>query len=137
MSTSQLGLISQSTLTASAGFLAWNWFYAYCLLSSRTLKQIYGIDNQANPRQDLNKYAETAIKEGKLTREQLGRIQRMEGAGANSTDGFIFFTGSCKFDHQMRTRCVANNRQKCCSRWLRAFRLIAWSKPQPRTRSQE
>ncbi|KAF2673943.1 hypothetical protein BT63DRAFT_422050 [Microthyrium microscopicum] len=81
----------------TAGFLTWNWFYAYGILSSRTIKQIYGIDHNASPRQDLNKYADAAIREGKLTREQVDMIQRCEGASANSVEGYTLFFGSVIF----------------------------------------
>jgi uncharacterized MAPEG superfamily protein len=86
-----------SPLAGPAGFLAWNWFYAYGLLSSRTIKQIYGIDHNANPRQDLNKYAEASIREGKLTRKQVEQIQRFESASANSVEGYTLFVGSVLF----------------------------------------
>lgn len=94
MATSHLGIAPTTTFAAPAAFLAWNWFYAYCVLASRTPKQWYGIDHNANPRQDLKKYGETAVKEGKLTRAQLEQIQRIEAASANATEGYIFFTAS-------------------------------------------
>ena len=93
--TNYLGLqLPQSSLAAPAAFIAWNWFYAYGVLASRTFKQIYGIDNNANPRQDLNRYGADAIRAGKLTQAQLEQIQRVESASANSTEGFILFTAS-------------------------------------------
>ncbi|KIV85411.1 hypothetical protein PV11_01108 [Exophiala sideris] len=96
MATSHLGL-PPTSYAAPAAFLAWNWAFAYLALSSRTLKQRYGIDHNANPRQDLTKYAEAAIKEGKLTRAQFEQIQRIEAASANSIDGFAFFATSVLF----------------------------------------
>ncbi|KAL2419312.1 hypothetical protein ABEF95_010147 [Exophiala dermatitidis] len=95
-----LGLTYPSTsspFAAPAAFLAWNWIYAYCVLSSRTLKQIRGIDHNGNPRQDLNKYADAAVREGKLTRAQLEQIQRLEAASANSIEGYTFFVASVLF----------------------------------------
>lgn len=83
-----------SPLAGPAGFLAWNWFYAYGILSSRTIKQVYGIDHNANPRQDLNKYGEASVKEGKMTRKQVERCQRFESASANSVEGYTLFAGS-------------------------------------------
>jgi hypothetical protein len=77
-----------------AAFLGFNWFYAYGILSSRTIKQIYGIDHNASPRQDLNKYADAYIHDGKITRAQVEMIQRCEGASANSVEGFTFFVGA-------------------------------------------
>jgi uncharacterized MAPEG superfamily protein len=79
-----------------AAFLGFNWFYAYGLLSSRTLKQIYGIDHNASPRQDLNKYADAYVRDGKITRQQVEMIQRCEAASANSVEGYTFFVGAGK-----------------------------------------
>jgi len=94
MSTSTFLGLSTSPLAAPAGFIAWNWVYAYCVLSSRTFKQSYGIDHNGNPRQDLDKYGAAAVKEGKMTQAQLDQIRRVEAASANSVDGFTFFVGS-------------------------------------------
>ncbi|EXJ86425.1 hypothetical protein A1O3_03376 [Capronia epimyces CBS 606.96] len=97
MATSYLGLglhTSSTTFAGPAAFLAWNWFYAYCVLASRTLKQWHGIDHNGNPRQDINKYGAAAIREGKLTQAQLEQIQRMEAASANSVEGYTFFAAS-------------------------------------------
>lgn len=97
MSTSHLGLkASNQGLAAPAAFIAWNWFYAYGVLASRNFKQWYGIDNQASPRQDLRKYGDIAVREGKMTQAQLDQIHRVEAASANSTEGFILFTASGK-----------------------------------------
>lgn len=95
MATSYLGpQTSSSSFAAPAAFLAWNWFYAYGVLASRTLKQWYGIDHNGNPRQDLNKYGAAAVREGKLTQAQLETVQRMEAASANSVEGYTFFVAS-------------------------------------------
>jgi hypothetical protein len=88
--------MSLPPLATTAAFLGWNWFYAYGLLSSRTIKQFYGLDHNANPRQDLKKYAEASIKEGKLTQKQVEQIQRFESASANSVEGYTFIVGSGK-----------------------------------------
>ncbi|QDS73240.1 hypothetical protein FKW77_004025 [Venturia effusa] len=84
-------------LTIPALFLGFNWFYAYGILSSRTLKQFYGIDHNSSPRQDLNKYAEMAVREGKMTREQVDMVQRCEAASANSVEGYTLFVGAVLF----------------------------------------
>jgi len=98
MATSQLGLLSSTgSLAAPAGFLAWNWAFAYLALSSRTPKQYFGIDHNGNPRQDLAQHGEAAVREGKMTRAQLDMIQRMEAATANSIDGYTFFAASVLF----------------------------------------
>lgn len=96
MATSYLGLPVLSGYGAPAAFLAWNWAQAYLMLSSRTVKQIYGIDHNANPRQDLARYGDAAVREGKVTRAQLEQIQRIEAASANSIDGYAFFASSGK-----------------------------------------
>lgn len=93
--TNTIGL--SSNLTAPAAFIAWNWFYAYGVLASRTFKQIYGIDHNGNPRQDLNKYGSEAVKSGKITQAQLEQIQRVESASANSVEGFTLFVASVLF----------------------------------------
>jgi hypothetical protein len=79
-----------------AAFLGFNWFYAYGILSSRTLKQIYGIDHNGSPRQDLNKCADVYVREGKMTRAQVEMIQRCESASANSVEGYTFLVGAGK-----------------------------------------
>ncbi|KAK5071523.1 hypothetical protein LTR64_004698 [Lithohypha guttulata] len=96
--TNALGLQLSATnnLMAPAVFIAFNWFYAYCVLAPRNFKQLYGIDHNGNPRQALNKYGSEAVKAGKLTQAQLEQIQRVESASANSTEGFILFTASGK-----------------------------------------
>ncbi|EXJ80230.1 hypothetical protein A1O1_08372 [Capronia coronata CBS 617.96] len=95
MATSYLGIPPSSpSFAGPAAFLAWNWFYAYGILASRTLKQIYGIDHNGNPRQDLNKYGAVAVREGKMTQAQLEQLQRMEAASANSIEAYTFFVGS-------------------------------------------
>ena len=91
---SQLGLSPSASFTAPAAFLAWNWVYAYCILASRTPKQWYGIDHNGNPRQDLAKYGEVAVREGKMTRAQLEQIQRVEAASANAVEGYTLFAAS-------------------------------------------
>lgn len=83
-----------SPFAAPAAFLAWNWFYAYGVLASRTPKQWYGIDHNGSPRQDLNKYGAEAVKKGKLTQAQLDQIQRVEAASANSVEGYTLFAAS-------------------------------------------
>ncbi|KAF7587210.1 hypothetical protein BBP40_007547 [Aspergillus hancockii] len=70
------------------GFLIFHFVFAYGLLSSRTLKQYYGIDNNVSPRQDLTKYGETAVREGKITRAQLEKLQRNEAAHANAVENY-------------------------------------------------
>lgn len=72
-------------------FLGFQFVYAYGILSSRTLKQWYGLDHNVSPREDLAKYGEAAIREGKLTRRQYDMLKRNEAAHANSVEGFSLF----------------------------------------------
>ncbi|KAJ9658069.1 hypothetical protein H2198_003907 [Neophaeococcomyces mojaviensis] len=96
--TNTLGLsVSPGDLTGPAAFIAWNWFFAYVVLAPRTPKQIYGIDHNNNPRQDVNKYGSEAVRSGKMTQAQLELVQRVEAASANSTEGYILFTASVLF----------------------------------------
>lgn len=78
-------------------FLGFNFIFAYGILSSRTLKQIYGIDHQESPREDLAKYGEAAVREGKLTRAQLDMLKRNEAAHANAVENFTLLVASVLF----------------------------------------
>ncbi|KAJ5746606.1 hypothetical protein N7520_011788 [Penicillium odoratum] len=68
--------------------LGFQYIYAYGILSSRTLKQYYGLDNNVSPREDLAKYGEAAVREGKITRRQLDMLKRNESAHSNAVEGF-------------------------------------------------
>jgi len=46
-----------------------NFVWAHILTSSRTLKQRYGVDHNVNPREDLTRFGEKAVQEGKITRQ--------------------------------------------------------------------
>lgn len=94
---SVVGLHASAPVREVAGLIAWNWFFAYGILASRTPKQFYGIDDQVNPRQSIRKYGENALLKGKLNQAQMDRILRFESASANSTEGFILFTASILF----------------------------------------
>lgn len=78
-------------------FLAFHFLYAYGILSSRTLKQWYGIDHQVSPREDLVKYGEAAVRDGKLSRRQLDMLKRNEAAHANSVENFTLLVASILF----------------------------------------
>lgn len=78
-------------------FLAFHFLWAYGILSSRTLKQWYGIDHQVSPREDLAKYGEAAVRDGKITRKQLDMLKRIESAHANSVENYSFLVGSLLF----------------------------------------
>ncbi|KAJ8110750.1 hypothetical protein ONZ43_g5794 [Nemania bipapillata] len=96
-----LGLRTAGTgLSASnwaPGLLSWQFFFAYGLLSSRTLKQWYGIDHNASPREDLAKYGESAVRSGKITQKQLDMLRRNESAHANSVENYTLFVAAMGF----------------------------------------
>jgi uncharacterized MAPEG superfamily protein len=73
------------------GLLSWQFFFAYGLLSSRTLKQLYGLDHNASPREDLAKYGDAAVRSGKITQKQLDMLRRNESAHANSVENYALF----------------------------------------------
>lgn len=64
---------------------------AYLFLSSRTIKQYYGLDHNVSPREDLAKYAPKMIAEGKITQERVDMIKRWESASANALENFPLF----------------------------------------------
>ncbi|KAI0867114.1 hypothetical protein F4860DRAFT_456447 [Xylaria cubensis] len=79
------------------GLLSWQFFFAYGLLSSRTLKQWYGIDHNASPREDLAKYGDAAVRSGKITQKQLNMLKRNESAHANSVENYTLFVAAMGF----------------------------------------
>ena len=89
----------------SAAFLIWQYLFAYGVLSSRTLKQIYGIDNNVSPREDLGKYGAAAVQSGKITQKQLDMLKRNESAHANTVEHYTLFATSilCVFINVMAT----------------------------------
>ncbi|KAI9038207.1 MAPEG family protein [Aspergillus affinis] len=74
--------------------LIFNFVWAYGLLSSRTLKQYYGIDHNVSPRQDLRKYGAAAVSSGKITQKQLDRLHRNEAAHANAVENYTLLVGA-------------------------------------------
>ncbi|KAH9214566.1 hypothetical protein DL95DRAFT_365715 [Leptodontidium sp. 2 PMI_412] len=72
-------------------FLIFNFVYAYGLLATRFVKRYYGFDHNVCPRQDIEKYGEKMVKEGKISRGTLETIRRMDNAHANSVEGFTVF----------------------------------------------
>ena len=89
--------LDSRTPNHAPAFLGFHFIYAYGILSSRTLKQWYGIDHQASPREDLAKYGEAAVREGKLTRKQLDMLKRNESAHANSVENFPLLIAAVLF----------------------------------------
>ena len=69
-------------------FLIFNFVFAYGVLSTRFVKRYYGFDHNACPRQDVERYGEKMVRDGKISRGALERIRRMENAHANSVEGY-------------------------------------------------
>lgn len=78
-------------------FLSFHFIWAYGVLSSRTLKQWYGIDHNESPRYDLDKYGADAVASGKITQKQLDMLRRNEAAHANAVENYALFVGAVGF----------------------------------------
>jgi uncharacterized MAPEG superfamily protein len=90
-------LANLTTPNYAAGYVSFHFIFAYCVLAPRHLKQIYGIDNQVSPREDLAKYGDSAVKSGKITQKTLEMMKRNESAQLNSTENYILFVGAMSF----------------------------------------
>ena len=77
----------------AATFLISNFIFAYALLSTRGIKRHYNFDHNCSPREDVSKYGEAMVKEGKLDRKTLDRVKRWESAHANAVEGYSLFVG--------------------------------------------
>lgn len=75
-------------------FLIGNFLFSYMASNSRWAKMYYGLDHNACPRQDLDKYAEVMVKEGKMERGTLEMLRRQEAAHANNVENFPLFASS-------------------------------------------
>ncbi|KIV78884.1 hypothetical protein PV11_06489 [Exophiala sideris] len=95
-----LGLNS-NTLTPTPNYAPYhaifNFLSAYVFFSSRFLKNSYGIDHNVNPREDVARFGERAVQEGKITQKQLNLLKRNEALHANAVDHFPMFIGSALF----------------------------------------
>ncbi|KAL4893487.1 hypothetical protein BDV59DRAFT_177495 [Aspergillus ambiguus] len=74
--------------------LIFNFVLAYAILAPRHLKQYHGIDHNVSPREDLNKYGDAAVREGKITQKQLNMIRRNEAAQANAVENFALLVAA-------------------------------------------
>lgn len=95
-----LGLGTTTTLPVpnyGPFFLGFHFIFAYVGISSRSLKRWYGIDHQTSPREDVAKYGEAAVRDGKITRRQLDMLKRNEAAHANSVENFTLLAASVLF----------------------------------------
>ena len=78
----------------AATYLTFHFFFAYCVLAPRHLKQFYGLDHNVAPRQDLAKHGAAAVASGSITRRTLEMMQRNEAAQANSVENYALFVGA-------------------------------------------
>ena len=78
----------------AAGYIILNFVFSYTLLSARGLKNIYKIDHNVSPREDLSKYGDEAVRSGKISRQTLELIKRNEAVHANAIENFPLFVGS-------------------------------------------
>jgi uncharacterized MAPEG superfamily protein len=92
---SALGL--SSSRNTGPYYAIFNFLFAHIILTPRTMKQIYGIDHNVNPREDLATYGERAVQEGKITRAKLDLIKRVQSAQANAIENYPVWLGSVLF----------------------------------------
>jgi len=78
-------------------YAIFNFVMAYIVLSSRMLKGRYKIDHNVNPREDIARFGEKAVQDGKISRQQLNMVKRNEAAHANAMEHFPMFIGSALF----------------------------------------
>ncbi|KAI9929528.1 hypothetical protein ASPWEDRAFT_111674 [Aspergillus wentii DTO 134E9] len=107
-------------------YLAFNFFFAYGLLSSRTLKQYYGIDHNVSPREDLIKYGDAAVREGKITRKQLDMLKRNEAAHANAVENFTLLVAGVLFATVAGVTAEMINISSCAYTVARVLYAIAY-----------
>ncbi|KAI0172928.1 hypothetical protein GGR52DRAFT_428549 [Hypoxylon sp. FL1284] len=100
---SALGLRAASSSSPAAvpnnapAFLCFHFVFAYGVLSSRTLKQWYGIDHNASPREDLARYGDAAVRSGRITQRQLDMLRRNEAAHANAVENYALLVAALGF----------------------------------------
>ncbi|KUJ17918.1 uncharacterized protein LY89DRAFT_683903 [Mollisia scopiformis] len=72
-------------------FLIWNFLHAYAFMSTRFIKNYYKFDHNSAPREDVEKYGEKMVKDGKLTAGQLAMVKRWEAGHENCVEGYTLF----------------------------------------------
>jgi uncharacterized MAPEG superfamily protein len=78
-------------------YLTVNFILAYVVLAPRHLKQYYGLDHQASPREDLAKFGDEAVRSGKISQSTLNMMKRNESAQANAIENYVLFVGAMGF----------------------------------------
>jgi predicted HNH restriction endonuclease len=81
--------MTSHTPNYAAGYIIGNFCLSYLLLSNQTLKQL--LQDRPQQRDDVSKYGEQAVREGKLSQRALNMIKRNEAAHENSIAHFPFF----------------------------------------------
>jgi len=89
--------MTSRTPNYAAGYIIGNFCLSYIVFTNRHLKQYYGIDHNRSPREDVTKYGEQAVKEGKISQRALDMIKRNGAAEQNSIAHFPFFCASMLF----------------------------------------
>jgi uncharacterized MAPEG superfamily protein len=97
--TTALGLRGANPPSYGGAYLIFHFLWAYGITSSRTVKQIWGIDHNVSPREDVTKYGAAAVASGKITQQQLDMLKRIEGAHANSYEQYGFFASALIWAH--------------------------------------
>jgi hypothetical protein len=83
--------MTSHTPNYAASYIIGNSCLSYLLLSNRTLKQHYKIDHSSSPRDNISKYGEQAVREGKLSQRALNMVKCNEAAHENSIAHFRSF----------------------------------------------
>ncbi|MCJ1416030.1 hypothetical protein MMC32_002365 [Xylographa parallela] len=86
-----------TTPNYAPAYIGLHFVLAYLVLAPRHLKQIYGIDHNVSPREDLAKYGDAAVEAGKITATQLAMMRRNESAQANAIENYTLFVAAMAF----------------------------------------
>lgn len=78
----------------AGGFLLWGFVFAYAVSASRPMKIALKLDHNVSPREDVSKYGEQAVKDGKISQKQLKMLKRNEAAHANNVENYPLFAAS-------------------------------------------
>ncbi|KAI1125806.1 hypothetical protein F5Y10DRAFT_294304 [Nemania abortiva] len=98
---SGLGLRAASsgglTPNYAPAYVGFHFFWAYCALAPCHFKQLWGINHQSLPREDVAKYGEDAVKSNRITPGRLNMLKRNEAEHANSIENYTLLEGSMGF----------------------------------------
>ena len=92
-----LGVRQEDGSRCYAGaYLLWGFIFAYAVSASRPLKIALKLDHNVSPREDVSKYGEQAVKDGKISQKTLKMLKRNEAAHANNVENYPLFAASGK-----------------------------------------